>query len=194
MTATTVGARAQAAPPDAEVTAARVEELLARLTDGVDPATAAAAEELVRALMEFYGAGLAQIVALLSGRSGNPLGALLDDQVTAGLLVLHDLHPDDVRARIDRALRAADVGPLEVVGFDADAGTLTLRQAPDTSGCGCGCGSTGDSLRRRVEAALAGLAPEVSAVELAAPEAAHREPPLLQIGPRPGAATPAETP
>jgi hypothetical protein len=169
--------------PTPQQTAARVEELLDRLA-AQDPAAAATAEELVRALMEFYGAGLARAVALLSGRSGAPLGALLDDEVTAGLLVLHDLHPDDLPTRVGRALRVAEAGSLEIVELDEQHGRLTLREAQ--AGHGCGCPSTNASLQQRVEASLSCFAPELTTVVIAAAEPAQREPALLQIGHRPG--------
>ena len=54
----------------AEQTGRRVEEVLDRLAESGDPAAAAAAEELVRSLMDFYGAGLARILHLLSGAPG----------------------------------------------------------------------------------------------------------------------------
>lgn len=172
------------APATAESTAQRVEELLERLSAAGDPAAAGAAEELVRALMDFYGTGLARIVALLSGRSGNPLGALLDDELATGLLVLHDLHPEDVLGRVGRALRAADAGALEVTGFDADSGALRLRQS-DGGSSDCGCSSTAGAVRQRVEAALACFAPEVLSVALEQPEPGPPEPVLLQITTRP---------
>ncbi|WP_042380528.1 hypothetical protein [Streptacidiphilus melanogenes] len=170
--------------PNAQQTAARVEELLDRLA-AKDPAAAATAEELVRALMEFYGAGLARVVGLLSGRSGTPLTALLDDEVTAGLLVLHELHPDDVAARVGRALRSAGAGSLEVVELDEANGRLTLRQEDEGGGHGCGCPSTNAALRDQLEASLSCFAPEITSVEIAADEPARREPTLLQIGRRP---------
>lgn len=165
-------------------TAARVEELLDRLA-AQDPAAAATAEELVRALMEFYGAGLARAVDLLSGRSGAPLSALLDDELTAGLLVLHDLHPDDLPTRVTRALRAAGAGSLEIVELDEASGRLTLRQR-EASGHGCGCPSTNASLQQQIEASLSCFAPEITVVEIATADPAEREPALLQIGHRPG--------
>ncbi|RAG87344.1 hypothetical protein DN069_02165 [Streptacidiphilus pinicola] len=171
-----------ATPASPQQTAARVEELLDRLA-AQDPAAAATAEELVRALMEFYGAGLARAVGLLSGRSGAPLSALLDDEVTAGLLVLHELHPDDLPTRVDRALRASGAGSLEIAELDATAGRLTLRQVDDGAH-GCGCPSTNAALREQVEASLSCFAPELTTVEIAT---AERGPSLLQIGIRPGA-------
>ncbi|AXI77247.1 NifU family protein [Peterkaempfera bronchialis] len=170
----------------AEATGRRVEEALDRLAESGDRAAADAAEELVRALTAFYGAGLARIVDLLSGRPGDPLAALLGDEVAAGLLVLHDLHPEQTAARIARALEAARADSVEVADFDEATGTLRLA-ARDQGGCGCP--STTEATRQRIEAALSCFAPEVASVELRQPGAAEREPVLLQIGARPVAAS-----
>ncbi|MEU6172548.1 hypothetical protein ABZ832_11515 [Streptantibioticus parmotrematis] len=166
----------------AQETGRRVEEVLDRLAELGRPEASEAAEELVRVLMEFYGAGLARIVALLSSAPGGSLDPLLGDEVAAGLLVLHDLHPEDTAARVDRALAAADAGSLVVEEFDQTTGTLRLS---GPAGGGCGCGGTADDTREHVEAALSCFAPEVVTVELAQAEAPPAEPVLLQIGTRP---------
>ncbi|MFI1096980.1 hypothetical protein [Streptomyces sp. NPDC020917] len=171
----------------AEATARRVEEILERLAAHGDPAVARTAEDLVSALMEFYGSGLARVVALLSGRSGTPLEALLDDELAAGLLVLHDLHPDDLAGRVQRALRAADAASAEVTALDAESGRLRLREE-GAGGCGCGAGAA----RGRIEDALACFAPEVVSVEFEEPGTGAREPVLLQIGTRPPGTRPAD--
>ncbi|MFJ9742982.1 hypothetical protein [Streptomyces sp. NPDC101166] len=169
---------ATARPVNAEETGRRVEEVLDRLASSTDPAAAPAAEELVRSLMDFYGAGLARVLRLLSA-SGEPLGTLLGDRLVASLLVLHDLHPEDRDTRIARALDDLPEHALEVAGFDEDGGVLRLRSR---AGGGCGCGS---DVRSAVEEALACFAPEVKSVEV---QAAPAEPALLQIGARPTAA------
>ncbi|MER5716565.1 hypothetical protein [Streptomyces sp. NPDC002132] len=172
-----------ARPANAEETGRRIEEVLDRLAGSTDPAAARAAEELVRSLMDFYGAGLARVLRLLSA-SGEPLGTLLGDRLVASLLVLHDLHPEDRDTRIARALDDLPEHALEVVGFDEDGGVLRLRsRSGGGSGGGCGCG--GSDVRSAVEEALACFAPEVRSVEVQAPPA---EPALLQIGARPTAA------
>ncbi|MFF1875102.1 hypothetical protein [Kitasatospora herbaricolor] len=186
----------QGGSPSAEQTGRRVEEVLDRLAATGDRAAGAAAEELVRALMDFYGAGLARAVALLGdGPGGGPgggapspaLARLLDDELVAGLLVLHDLHPYDVTTRIRQALAAVPDHPAEVLGFDAGTGTLRLRLTAGGGG-GCGCASTAQSPQQSIEGALACLAPEVTAVELETPEPRAPEPVLLQIGARPAGA------
>lgn len=170
--------------PDAEAAGRRVEAVLDRLAQTGDRAACRAAEELVRALMEFYGAGLSRVLALAGQGGRQAVERLLDDELVSGMLVLHDLHPEGVEARIARALRALPGGPVELVGFDAATGVLRLRTAA-TGGCGCGGGT--EASRQAVEDALACFAAEVTRVEL---EPASGGPVLLQIGPRPGAAGP----
>lgn len=161
---------------DARQTGVRVEEVLDRLAATGDRQVCEAAEELVRVLMDFYGAGLARIVDRLGE---DRLAALLDDELVASLLALHDLHPEDVDTRIARAL-ASVREDVEVLGFDGSTGTLRLSSVPGT-GCGCSGAATGPS--QAVEDALACFAPEVTAVEMAPAEAP--QPALLQIGTRP---------
>ncbi|MEU9040642.1 MULTISPECIES: thioredoxin [unclassified Kitasatospora] len=146
----------------AEQTGLRIQEALDALTgSGAEQA----GEQLVRDLMDFYGQGLARIVPALPPPA---LEQMLDDPAVAGLLLLHDLHPESVTARIDRAL-ATLPERVEVLGFDPGTGVLRLRRT--ASGCGS---AEGD-----VEAVLACHAPEVTALELA------RDPQLLQIATRP---------
>ncbi|GAA2795772.1 thioredoxin [Kitasatospora sp. CM 4170] len=148
----------------AEQTGLRIQEALDELAgDGAQ----AAGEQLVRELMAFYGDGLARLVGALPPRT---LAGLLDDPAVAGLLVLHDLHPEDITARIARAL-AQLPEPVEVVAFDTATGSLRVRRS--RSGCGC--------TEQDIEGALACHAPEVTAVEL------EQAPQLLQIGTRPAA-------
>lgn len=167
----------------AEEAGRRVEEILDRLAATGDDEARARAEELVRVLMDFYGAGLARTLELLGRRGarepgGDPAAALLGDELVASLLVLHDLHPEDLDARIGRALHSIRQHPVEKAGFDATTGVLRLRP---TGSAGCGCPSTQEAVRQAAVDALACFAPEVTGVELE-PATASREPALLQIG------------
>ncbi|MER7950399.1 hypothetical protein ABTY59_23730 [Streptomyces sp. NPDC096079] len=165
----------------AEEAGRRVEEVLDRLAEHGDTEARAAAEEVVRVLMEFYGSGLARVVELLghpAGPHAEPLDPLLADELVASLLTLHGLHPEDVQARIGRALSTVPHS-VESAGFDRATGVLRLRV---TASAGCGCSGTQDSVRQAAADALACFAPEVTGVEL---ESAPREPALLQIGTRP---------
>lgn len=170
---------------DAETAGRTVEEILDRLAAAGDRAACEAAEELVRGLMEFYGAGFARAMDLLGRDPDRPVGeareALLGDELVASLLVLHGLHPDDVPTRVTRALNAVP-HPVESVGFDPATGELRLRL---TGSGGCGCGGTREAVEQAARDVLACFAPEVTAVVLEAD--AEREPVLLQIGAGPPA-------
>ncbi|MFD9389340.1 hypothetical protein ACFWBB_00940 [Streptomyces sp. NPDC060000] len=168
-----------ARPVDAEQTGRRVEEVLDRLAASADPAATAAAEELVRTLMDFYGSGLARVLHLLSAAPGDPVAALLGDELVASLLVLHDLHPEDRDTRIARALDSVREHALDVVDFEEASGALTLRAREESGGCGCGSGA---SALEAARAALACFAPEVRAVDVQKTPAG---PTLLQIGTAP---------
>ena len=68
---------------------------------------AASAEELVRLLLGLYGDGLGHIMEALAAEGAAGLkirDRLLADPLVESLLLLHDLHPLDVDARIQRAL------------------------------------------------------------------------------------------
>ncbi|GAA1899404.1 hypothetical protein [Streptantibioticus ferralitis] len=167
---------------NAEQTGKRLEAVLDRLAQGGDPTVSAAAEELVRILMDFYGAGLARAVDLVAaaGQSGGPLAALLGDELVASLLVLHDLHPEDTMTRIARAVNTVAGRPFELAGLDKVSGVLRLRPAASS---GCGCGNTAQAAKEQVEAALSCFAPEVTAVEVEPAQGGASEPKLLNIGP-----------
>ncbi|MET7301805.1 hypothetical protein [Embleya sp. NPDC005575] len=167
---------------NAEQTGLRVEEILSGLTESADPAGRAAAEALVRALMDFYGAGLARLAALLRDADADGR-AVLDDELVTGLLVLHDLHPDDVPTRIARGLAAHPQHRAELLDYDEHARSVRLR-IPAASG-GCGCANTSvDGAREAIEGVLGGYAPEIERIEIEEAPAAPAQPALLQIGNR----------
>ncbi|MFH9043696.1 hypothetical protein ACH4FA_30760 [Streptomyces sp. NPDC017966] len=173
--------------PNAETAGRMVEEILDRLASSGDRAACEAAEELVRVLMEFYGAAFARAMDLLGHRPERPareaVDALLRDELVAGLLVLHGLHPDDAPTRIAHAL---DTLPQDVesTGFDPATGELRLRL---TGSADCGRGDARDAVEQAARDTLACFAPEVTAVTLEADTASG--PVLLQIGAGPPGAS-----
>lgn len=170
------------AQTNAEETGRRVEEILERISATGDRAAIAAAEDLVRSLMDFYGAGLARMLGLVEHPG---VDRMLGDELVSSLLVLHDLHPEDLAARINRAIDAMPGKPVELVGFEELAGTVRVRAA---SAGGCGCPSTEAALRQSVLDALAAFAPEITTVQVEGSSGADKQTPLLQISTRPGLA------
>jgi Fe-S cluster biogenesis protein NfuA len=162
-----------------------VDQLLTDLSSTVEPAVFERVEQLVRAVTELYGAGLARVVTRLTLEPGGHrrVQHLAADDLIGGLLVLHDLHPDDAGTRIRRALDGVRPrlgllpGDVEYLGVDGDR-VARLR----LSTTGGGCGSSATAVQAAVEQAVLAAAPDVVRVEVAIPPA---EPRLLQIQSRP---------
>ena len=88
---------------------ARVEALLDDLEALADPAARETALELVQALLELYGEGLARIVAPSQSATTAAGAALAGDELVSHLLLLHGLHP--CRSRRACAARSTRSGP-----------------------------------------------------------------------------------
>ncbi len=162
---------------DAAGLANRIEELLDGIAETGGPQVAHAAEELVRVLMRFYGAGLEQVVSVIRAGGGDAMVHRLSaDPLVAGLLALHDLHPVPVAQRLDHALatarrRLGSHGEGITLGEFDDDGAVHVLLA------GGGCGA--DTVKDVVAAAITELVPEVTGVVF---DAEPVGPPLLQIG------------
>ena len=85
-------------------TGERIEKLLDELRAMAEPSTWPRVEELMRLVVELYGAGLARFVDLLDADlSIDKLRErVLEDQLLASLMLLHGLHPEDTAARVAR--------------------------------------------------------------------------------------------
>jgi Fe-S cluster biogenesis protein NfuA len=173
-----------AAGHDAQKAGERVEALLAELGSQAGPQVAATAEELVSCLVELYGAGLAEIVAIIGqdAEDGPRLMAkLAADPLVESLLLLHDLHPLPVADRVRRAIEAVmpqlgpHAGQVEFVGVD-EAGVIHLRLERG----GHGCQSSSGPAVAAIEQAVADAAPDAAGVDVEVVTAAP-ELPLLQI-------------
>ena len=123
------------------------------------------AEELVRLVADLYGAGLERVLTIVheAGRLDDEvLDALAGDDLVSSLLLVHDLHPYDVRTRVEQALQGVrpylgshggDVELLEVT--DDDVVRLRLLGSCD------GCASSSVTLKLAVEGAIEAAAPEI---------------------------------
>ena len=158
----------------------RIEQLLGQIRAAADPATADTAEEVVRLVVELYGAGLERAVELAGPEA---LERLVEDELVASLLVLHGLHPKDTETRVVEALDkvrpylGSHAGGVELLGVDPQ-GVVRLR----LEGSCDGCPSSTMTVKLAIERAIEEAAPEVTAVEV---ENLTREPEpqLLQIQP-----------
>jgi len=143
---------------------ARIEQLLGGLQSVGDPATREKAEQLVRALIELYGAGLDRMITIVAADDAGSVivERLADDELVAGLLLLHGLHPVALETRIERALEkvrpylGSHAGGVEFLGVDDD-GMAHLR----LEGSCKGCPSSTVTVKLAIERAVLEAAPEI---------------------------------
>jgi Fe-S cluster biogenesis protein NfuA/nitrite reductase/ring-hydroxylating ferredoxin subunit len=143
------------------------------------------AEELVRLVADLYGAGLERVLDMLwdLGRlDDEALDALAGDELVAGLLLVHGLHPHDVTTRVEKALESVrpylgthggDVELLEVT----DEGIARLRLLGSCDGCP----SSSVTLTLAVEGAVEAAAPEITSIEVETPDSAAVPGPLIPV-------------
>jgi Fe-S cluster biogenesis protein NfuA/nitrite reductase/ring-hydroxylating ferredoxin subunit len=146
----------------------RVETLLGELRNHAEPAVQRKAEEIVRILMEFYGAGLTRMIELCADERVTSLAAAFsDDPLVSSLLSLHGLHPIPVEVRIQEALDkvrpylGSHAGGVEFLGVD-DEGVVHLR----LQGSCDGCPSSTVTVKLAIERAIEEAAPEVSRIDV----------------------------
>jgi Fe-S cluster biogenesis protein NfuA/nitrite reductase/ring-hydroxylating ferredoxin subunit len=145
----------------------RIQTLL-DATSAADSAARERAEQLVREVVELYGAGLARIVEMID--DPGLVERLAGDDLVASLLLVHGLHPHDVERRVADALdrvrpylgsHGGDVQLLDIVGD-----TVRLQ----FSGSCKSCPSSAVTLELAVEDAVRAAAPEISSIEVVAAE------------------------
>jgi Fe-S cluster biogenesis protein NfuA/nitrite reductase/ring-hydroxylating ferredoxin subunit len=134
------------------------------------------AEQLVREVVELYGAGLSRVIAAVGDQADSGmLDRLVADDLVASLLLVHGLHPHDLRRRVSDALdrvrpylgsHGGDVHLRDIVGD-----TVRLEFAGSCKSCP----SSAVTLELAVEDAIRAAAPEVSSIEVVTPEAGAAE-------------------
>jgi Fe-S cluster biogenesis protein NfuA/nitrite reductase/ring-hydroxylating ferredoxin subunit len=147
----------------------RIEHLL-EASAASGPIARERAEELVRLVVELYGAGLERVLELAydaGALDDDLLAALAGDQLVASLLLVHGLHPYGVEERVERALEGvrpylgSHGGDVRLLGVDADAVVhLQLLGSCD------GCASSAVTLELAVEDAIRTAAPEVLRIDV----------------------------
>ncbi|MGI9018462.1 MAG: NifU family protein [Euzebya sp.] len=126
------------------------------------------AEMLVRLLAELYGDGLQRITAILATEDGGEqrLVRLTGDEVIAGLLVMHGLHPVDLETRVSDALESvrpylgSHAGGVTLVGIQDDVVHLRLEGSCD------GCPASTITVKTAIEGAITKACPEIDSVEV----------------------------
>lgn len=121
------------------------------------------AEQLVREVVDLYGAALTRILAM---SDASTIDRFVRDDLIASLLLVHDIHPYDTLTRIRTALdgvrpylgsHGGDVELVDVVG-----GVVTLRL---TGSCKS-CPSSSVTLELAVTDAVQAAAPETTSIRV----------------------------
>jgi Fe-S cluster biogenesis protein NfuA len=147
----------------------RVQELQDRLDSLGDSTTRNLAEELVSAVVQMYGAGLEGILErlLAGGEAGEQIAvSLTDDPFLATLLLIHDLHPVSLEARVQEALDSvrpymeSHGGNVELLSLENGIARIHLR------GSCSDCSASAVTLELAIKQALEQAAPDLEGLEV----------------------------
>ena len=142
----------------------RVEAQLSALSSRQGPVSGAQALESVEALVALYGECLGRMLRCVEQSGHHELAeSFAGDELISHMLLVHDLHPVDVEARVESALEevrqafGAGGGAIELLGVTGASARVRFEVE--------GCRSTVTRLRQAVEEAVAQAAPEIQNVE-----------------------------
>jgi Fe-S cluster biogenesis protein NfuA len=162
---------------EARARVGRIEELLGELEQVDEPARSLALDT-VQAVVELYGEGLRRVVV-----AGGLGGVAAADEVVSHLLLVHDLHPVPVEARVQEALDGVRPylgthgGDVELLGVEDGVARLRLE------GTCNGCPSSAVTLRNAIEEAVLRAAPDLERIDAEGVAEPAAQPALLQIAP-----------
>lgn len=148
-------------------------ELLLEAAAAAGPVARERAEELVRLVVELYGAGLERLLELAheaGALDDDLLASLAADELVASLLLVHGLHPYGVEERVERALDgvrpylSSHGGDVRLLAVSPD-GVVRL----ELLGSCDGCASSAATLELAVDGAIRASAPEILRIEVEAP-------------------------
>jgi hypothetical protein len=145
----------------------RIDGLVQQLESTTDPASRAAAKELVQSLMDLHGGAIERIleIVLNAGDSGaRIIESLGKDELVSSLLVLYELHPDNFGTRVQRGLEKARKfvvsrgATLDVLAVEPGLVHLLVKMG------GHSCGSTARDIESAIRDALFETAPDAAEV------------------------------
>ncbi|HKX32113.1 MAG TPA: NifU family protein [Blastocatellia bacterium] len=147
----------------------KIEGLVQALEAAADQQFRAGVVELMQSVMALHGAGIQRMMELVfdSGEAGRRIiDGFAQDELVASLLVLYDLHPQDLEARVELALNKvrpylrSHGGNIELVGIDQ--GVVRVKLEGDLHGNA----SLPMPFRLVIEEAIYEVAPDVTALEV----------------------------
>jgi len=130
------GLHAGSAEDDINARGERIQRLLERIEALPYPGARELIHECMESVLAFYGVGLKRILHVVSedGAEGRKVYRdLIRDDVVKGLLLIHDLHPLDLEARLREALDKvrpylkSHGGNVELISLENDVARLRLQ-------------------------------------------------------------------
>ena len=168
---------------DLRATGDRIEVLIEQLHATTDPRTTDRVDELLRLVTELYGAGLERVLELARAEAPGLIDRLVDDELVGSLLLVHDLHPEDLHTRVVAALDSVRPflgdhgGDVQLLDLDLAVGAVHLRLLGSCDGCP----SSAVTLRDAVERAINEAAPEIVIIDVEEPSQTRRATPVEPI-------------
>jgi hypothetical protein len=150
----------------------QLETLLHELEQGPESPIRTQARDVVRAVLALHASGLARIVHGIGTVAGGPalMSALSRDPLVAGLLLLHDIHPDSLDTRVRAALDALapTLAPqgARVAQVDVEGGVVRVRVEREPGSRR----APAAALRSRIQHALIAAAPDAGTIEIDVPD------------------------
>jgi hypothetical protein len=128
-----------------------IEALIRRVEESADPATRAGVRDLVKAVLEYHGAGIERLVEIAWESNPALLQEFARDRLVASLLLLYDLHPEDFATRVQRAVDS--IPNIELAGIEERRVRVKLISPRAIS-------------REGLEDAIYAAAPETESIEI----------------------------
>ena len=151
-----------------------LDTLLHELERGPESRIRAQARDVVRAVLDLHASGLDRLIRCIGSFTSGPaiMHALTSDPLVAGLLLLHDIHPQNLETRVHVAVEALAPALVpegaRVAHVSVREGIVRVRLEREI---GRG-GAPAAALRVRVEHALAAAAPDAVGMEIDVPDTA----------------------
>ncbi len=172
-----------AEPGDAEALnrqSQRIQQLIEEIDSMPDAYARGMMQECVQEILSFYGHGLKKMLSIIArGKNDaakNIYNDLIEDSFVTGLLLIHDLHPLDLKTRLYAALEKVKPymdshgGSVEIVSVADGIAKLKL------SGSCKGCPSSASTLELGIKQAIEEHCPDLLELEvegITAPENNH---------------------
>jgi Fe-S cluster biogenesis protein NfuA len=145
----------------------KIEGLIAYIRDSEEGPVRNAALDLLQIVLEFHAAGIDRMMEIASERGEAGWQIIEDfgrDDLVSNLLLLHGLHPLDLKTRVTEALEKvrpylhSHGGNVELIAIDGGAVRLRLM-----GNCN-GCPSSALTLKTAIEKAIYEAAPDVTSI------------------------------